>query len=842
MSNSERPEPVRGGRFRKLGRRLFGLLAAHGHHLLPAAAAVASMSTMWILVGPVLNRAGDDLYHVMNEYAIAHGVAAGDNPFGPLGVEFGQPVLRFYQALFYLNTVAWNLFAGLDIRFVHNTAIVVCFALSPFAYAYFLRKLGLGRWTAGVGGLLSMISVAAFGNSFEAYFEAGIVTQSMGGLFLPWFMGSFIGMLRGENRASTTAFLFALAFLSHAIMSVYAVFAGALYLAVTDIGLRRNLARLAVFAVLGAALAAFWAFPFIEHTSSMRPIPDSVIRGRGVHWFTSVSRSELAMVAGTGRLLDDPPRKGDARDANDKFMDRISIIGTLKTRPPVLTILTAFGALVALAGIRRTSRRFLLAGLAFSLMLFAGPDDFRWLGHLPFMDAIQAFRCTYLVELFAFGLAALGVGAIGRAAYALVVTRRRLYARIPATAVFCLALAAGIGWTCAEIVLLGIAHVNIRPTSGLDEVVDSASSLSRDGYPFRIGVKFKAGIQSKIRQGWLAAHGFSPYCTHWKGTGPTAAYHLCVGLSGPARSGALFSMIGARWFTGSGKDIEPLLDATDQDGASSLERLPSGKSRRSKKPSSVALLDTGHDHFLRPLVGRPLPVVCADDQWIWLQKSWLSKYRSSLWDERTPIPMRVPAGALEESGLLGVAAAVLYLDHERAREDAGALRRVAKRVRVISPLPIAGVAIVPTGAKPVWSLLPAEHGPAPRAAAKAEEREELDPGLEVSQIEMVDLRRRTYQDFVFDVDNLRPVVAVLPMENAPGWSALLDGRPYPSFSVGPDLVGVHLPAGAHRLELEWRMPLRHRLALFTSLAALVAVLGVWFSGAARAVRGGRRRR
>jgi hypothetical protein len=842
MSSSDKSRLARCGLLlRRIRRRIFVWIVDHGHHLLPLAAAAASMATMWILIGPVLNRSGDDLYHVLNEYAIAHGIAAGDNPFGPLGMEFGQPVLRFYQALFYLNTVGWHLLAGLDIRFVHNTTIVICFALSPFAYAYFLRKLGFGRWTAGVGGLLSMISVAAFGNSFEAYFEAGIVTQSIGGLFLPWFMGSFIGMLRGENRAPTTAFLFAVAFLSHAIMSVFAVFAGALYVVVTDFSLRRNVKRLAVFAVLGGAMIAFWALPFVEHTTTMRPVPDSIIRGRGVHWFTSVSRSELAMVVGTGRLLDDPPQNGDARNENDKFMDKISIIGTLKTRPPVFTILTAFGVLVALAGVRRTSRRFLLAGFAFSLMLFAGPDDFRWLKYLPFIQQIQTFRCTYLVEFFAFGLAALGIGAIGKAAYDFITTRRRLLLKIPAIALFCLAFAGGLGWTCTEIVLLGFAHVNIRETPSLDEVADSASSLPHRGYPYRIGAIYSAGITSKIRQAWLAVYGFSPYCTHWKGTGPTAAYHLCTGLPGPARAGALYSLLGVRWFSGTGKEIDPLLKAKDAAGVPALDRWPSGKSRHTKRMSSIVLLDGGHDHFLRPLVGRPLPVVCGDDQWIWLTKSWVAKYKANLWDERTPIPMRVPGGTLEASGLLGASKAILYLDHAQVGRDAEFLRRVADRVRVVSSAPIHGVAIVPTGGKSVWTLLPEEYRPA-SAGGQVDDREELDPGLEVSEVRMRNLHKRSFQQFVFDVDNLRPVVAVLPMESVPGWGATLDGKPLPSFATGPDMVGVHVPAGAHRLEFVWRMPTRHLLSLLASLTALAIVLGLWIGGAARAVARGRVRR
>jgi hypothetical protein len=445
------------------------------------------------------------------------------------------------------------------------------------------------------------------------------------------------------------------------------------------------------------------------------------------------------------------------------------------------------------------------------------------------------------VEFFAFGLAALGIGAVGKAAYVFITTRRRLLLRIPAIALFCLAVAGALGWTCTEIVLLGFAHMNIRETPSLDEVTDSASSLPNRGYPYRIAARYKAGITSKIRQAWLAVHGFSPYCTHWKGTGPTAAYHLCIGMPGPARSGALYSLLGARWFSGTGKEADPLLKAEDADGVPALERWPSGRSRRSKRPSSIALLDDGHDHFLRPLVGRPLPVVCGNDQWIWLTKSWISKYRANLWDARTPIPMRVPGGALEASGLLGASKAVLYLDHTQVGRDAEILRRAADRVSVISPAPIPGVAIVPTGGRSVWDLLPEEYRPA-RPGGQEDAREELDPGLEISDIRMRSLHKRSFQRFVFDVDNLRPLVAVLPMESVPGWGATLDGKPLPEFATGPDMVGVHLPAGAHRLEFDWRMPTRHILSLLASLAALAVVLGLWIGGAARTVARGRVRR
>lgn len=827
MSTSEIPEVTRPvSRFRRLRRWSAGMLGCHGHLLLPAAAAVLTLCSTYIIVGPVLNRSGDNIYHLMTQWAMTRGVLAGDNPLGPLGMEWGMPVLRFYQALFYLQNVGLHLLSGFDLRFWQNLTIVVCFALSPFSYTYFLRKLGLDRWTAGLGGMLSMISVAAFGNSFEAYHQAGIVTQSMGGLFFPWFMGNFIGMLRGENRATTTGALFALAFLSHAIMSVFAVFAGALYFAVARIGIRPNIKRFFVFGLIGAAMVAFWVFPFIEHTNTMRAVPDSIIRGKGVHWFTSVSTSELSMVLSSGRLLDDPPRKGDARDANDKFMDKISIIGTLSTRPPALSILTALGALIALFGLRKTSRRFLLAGLAFSLMLFAGPDDFRWLRYLPFMKQIQTFRCTYLVEFFAFGLAAIAIRSVLGAMLSFARTLRIKQVRYAVVAVWLSVALGSTGLIGVEIIRLGQTHLRVRPEKELDWMVDACRTIENRGYPYRILPKFKGRF--KIRHAWLAFYGYQPYCTHWKGVGPTAGYHLCTSLGGPERNQAMFALSGVRWITGKGDPVKSLQNAHDPDGVPLWRKMPNGKDRHKGSNNSHTLLDLGQASFLRPYRAQPFPVVCTDSQWIWLTRSWTTRFRNRLWSETMPMPMRVEPGGLSRSGLLEYSKALAYLDHDRIEGDLEALEEFARGGGLIlSPLPVDRVASTDPGNSPIWDALP-ESMKATKFEKAPSENDELDPGLEVATVEMLEPPMRTFQNYWFDVDNTEPVVALLPVENFPGWTVDIDGDKGQLFSAGPDLVGVHLPRGAHRLAFHWSMPTAHRVWLWVSIATSAWVLMVWF--------------
>lgn len=820
-------------------RRFFAALYPFAHFGLPILAAILTLANTHILFGPVLNRSGDNDYHLLNEFALLHGILGGDNPFGPAAMEFGQPLLRFYQALFYLFNVGMHLLTSISLKTMHNVTIIVCFAASPFSYMYFLRKLGLSRFAASIGSFFSMISIASFGNSFEAYHQAGIVTQSMGGLFFPWFMGHFVGMLRGENRASSTALLFALAFVSHAIMSVFAVFGGALYFVaasrqITGTGIR----KLTAFCVLGACLVSFWVLPFIEHTEKMRPVPDSIIRG-GVHWFTSVSKNELTMVLFTGRLLDDPPRLGDKRNENDKLMDTISIIHATKTRPPAVTVLTGLGLIVAFFGIRRGPQRFLISGFLFSLMLFAGPDDYPWLKYLPFMKNIQTFRCTYLVEFFAFGLIGIGIETILRR-WIVFALRRRKKARIAHLACWIAVSLAGTIACGTEIVLLGNVHLVVRNPAKLDENVELLSTLHNNGRPYRVMPKFEG--RYKLRQAWFSVNGFIPYCTHWKGTGPTSAFNLCHQLGSPASKGDLNALAGVRYFSGEEKKIKSYAIAKDSDGAPVLERLPNGEPINQKPTDWHYLLDTGRDHFLRPLVGDPLIVVSSHAQWMWTAKAWAGRYHAKLWEEHTPVTMRVMSGELDQSGLLESAQAIVYLDHTHLDRDMDALKAFVEEGKtVISPIEIPGIEVQAPTIEPknsVWNLLPKKKAVGAAKIPGKDHREEIDPGFEIADIKTLtdEKNRFSVQRFAYDVDALRPVLAVLPMQAVPGWTASLDDKPLPVFSTGPDMVGVLIPEGAHRLVFTWKMPPLGSITLAISLITLAFVLFILGHAAVRARR------
>jgi hypothetical protein len=783
------------------------------HWALPAAGAVIVACAHHPLLGPVVDAGGDNADHLLNEYALANAVAAGDNLFGPLGLEFGMPLLRFYQSLFYLVGLAAHVGAGLDVRLAHNLLVAACFALSPFATCFCLLRLELPRFAAALGSFAALASVGAFGNSFEAYHGIGVATQAMGALFLPLFVGAFAGMLRGANGWAPAALAFAAAFLSHAAMAAYAVLAGVLYLLVTPFAPRAGLRRLALFGLFGAALVAFWALPFLAHTAQMRAVPDAVFRGDAKSWwFTSVGEDEMIGLAATGRLLDDAqPPPGGAPEALDKLLGRISFSGAQKNRPPVMTALAAIGLAVAVLGFRRSGNRFLVAGLAFSLMLFAGADDFRWLRLLPLIEHLQAFRCTYLFELFAYGLVGVGAEALLRAAWtAARCPRGRLRAVLQGA--WGAAAAAAIAACGVQIAWLGARAVRPHDQKILDETLDAVGSLPARGHPFRVF----SSERWNVFEDWLASGDYRPVCTHWFGVGPSAGMQMCFALGIDPKKIDLFELGGVRYFSGKGKRIAAFADAVDKKGRPRYRRLPNGRDRRGADNGWHTLLDTGRDDFLVVRPAAPVVVVCDDAQWIWFVRSWLARFGSRAGRADTPMPMRVARGALQKSGLADAARAVVYAAAPDA-EDAAVLRLLAGRGGdVLATREIPGVGPARAGiGRDLWKQL-AATGEAKRAGRS---------GAHVD-VRRIDDPRRSNQRFAFAVGSSEPFLAVLPAEAVPGWTARVDGRDAAVFPTGPDLVGALVPAGSHDLRFEWRMPGWHRAALAASLLALAVALAV----------------
>ncbi|MFT5433525.1 MAG: hypothetical protein ACI9OJ_004231, partial [Myxococcota bacterium] len=129
--------------------RIARAIAARPDIYLPAVAMGVILWTTRIMWGPELAIAGDDLPHLSAEAQIRGILSEGGNPFGPLGLLFGTPLLRFYQSMFYLTSSVLTLMTGFHAVSVHNALVIFCFAASPWTTVWGFRRMGLSRLAAG---------------------------------------------------------------------------------------------------------------------------------------------------------------------------------------------------------------------------------------------------------------------------------------------------------------------------------------------------------------------------------------------------------------------------------------------------------------------------------------------------------------------------------------------------------------------------------------------------------------------------------------------------------------------------------------------------------------------
>jgi len=91
----------------------------------------------------------------------------------------------------------------------------------------------------------------------------------------------------------------------------------------------------------------------------------------------------------------------------------------------------------------------------------------------------------------------------------------------------------------------------------------------------------------------------------------------------------------------------------------------------------------------------------------------------------------------------------------------------------------------------------------------------------------------------FDTHTAATRFAVVSEVWHPGWRALLDGRPVSLERTDEALLGLFVPAGDHRVEIEFR-PTGWRAGLWVSGIAIAALAGAGLVSG-RAGRGGRGR-
>ncbi|NOZ86684.1 MAG: hypothetical protein GXP49_10515 [Deltaproteobacteria bacterium] len=750
------------------------------------------------LFGVTMNRAGDDLYHLANEIQVAMAIKRGQNPFGPLDIIFGTPILKFYQPLFYLITGSLHALFGFNIVFLHNALTVLAFAASPLALHWSYRQIGLSSLASGLAALLTLASVAAFGNSYEAYFQAGIVTQSLGAVFFPLFIGAFAQLLKGKRGPVSTSALFGLAFVSHAIMAVYAVLSGALMFLVGDFRLRRLFWKLASFSILCFVLVAFWLVPFIQHQERHRPVPDLVARNGTTIWFTGLSPSQLDQQLFSGRLLDDAKvlHSGHQGPA-DALTDRLNIMGTLTLRMPFVTILVLLGFFLALLHLHDFAHRFLVSGFVFSLIMLLGPDDVGWLYWIPFADRIQVFRAVYLVEFFAFGLAGAGLKIVFDGLRRFFQDHEFLTGK-KKKVFFSAAAVSGLAFLFYQVGKLVYVHVDLRDMSAYEKLYDVAK-YARAGFPLRVYDYYKRS--DKRRNAYMSYKGMRSVCGHWGGVGPLVTMQVCTYLQSPLKSLTLARHLGIGYYL-VGYHQDKLLRTGMKESKKPFVRLAYGRGHYLFKDTRA--------HYLWA-ASRPILVIANNAQWFYLNRSWIQSMAASN-DRLQPATfVRLPAGVKLSPNTFSGFEEALILDPTRiSKHEKKLLARISSsnEMAIYSVTPIKGIKTkpIPTSRK---SLTGSSMGPVGE------------------QPKFRKISARLGGPITYEVTMNKPGVVVLPEIAVDGWQSSLDGSKTTVLEAGPDFVSAVVPKGRHVLCFRWRTPRREELLDLLSIMGWLGVI-TWF--------------
>ncbi len=759
-----------------------------------------------------LDQSGDLIYHLACEGQVAQAIKEGRSPFGPLSLNFGTPVLRFYQPFLYLVTGPFQAAFEDHLILIHNLILLLFLGATPFASYFGYRAIGLPEAAAGLATLLAPLSVAGFGNSFEAYFSTGVINQLFGAVFFPIFLGGFALFLRGKSGPIRSSAVFALTFISHAMMAVYAVFAGAL-LFLTDVRNIRELWKpLLVFVAVSMLAVAFWFVPFLDHWGKHRPVPEPIALHGNAFLSNSVTSGEAIRLLVTGRLLDDAHVISTGnQDQDDKLLDRINMCPTTSTRPPVVTLLTLLGLVLCIVKIRSSAHRFMTTGFIFTFLLLMGPDDVGWITYLPFVKRIEFFRCTYLLEFFAFGLSGAGLQMLFAQGYK---GANRLGAPLRLLAVILggLVSAAGLFYFFYLFSEMAAKHANPGSKAKFERALTVARPAQHE-FPERMILQHDHFRTDKRWISYLSAHEMRVECGHWRIIGPTIANNLCSPIRRPGQYLDIAQRVGIGFYLVNRKHAKSLSQLTSDAVSPLMRQVKRGRGHYLYQNQATEYLWAAD---------RPILVVGSATHWFYLSRSWIDRMRR-VSDTTAPPLTPILFGAdqrLEPNVLRAVDGVVVLVPQDLEKKNLEALASYATsggNVFSVRALPGVKSTLIDPDGPPLLKIIAGEE--------------------KAHQVATELVSARVAGPFVYRVNAASPTAMVLPEFAVDGWRATVDGVSTPIYAGGPNMVTTVVPQGKHTLRLWWQTPTSH---WFWFAVSLITWLGIIATGVSFIVRKGKR--
>ncbi len=366
------------------------------------------------ILGNNLSVAGDVLYHYTNEYTLIKHIEGGG--FFDFYEQFnsGYPMMNHYQPLYYsLVSFLYFFFLGLvPLTVIHNTFLVIVFSLTPLGVFYLLSKFRYNKMICGLGALLSVLPIGAFGHTIEAYNGPGILTFSLGALFYFFTFARFHEFVYYKKRHITDtvklSIFFTLSFLAHQWIAYLLFITILIYLTVYFFfhakkeEVLKLIKPLSIILIIPLLLASFWLIPKLTIYSEYALSSDSLERTDSA--FPGFTIKMFVEKLFNGELLDSTDNFNEDPGGNFRWSNNHDL-----HRFPILSIFSIIGFIILLFKIKGFNNKFFLLFFISSAALICGYDDIPVLRFMPLLESVAFVRFIFLFNLAAIVASAIAI-------------------------------------------------------------------------------------------------------------------------------------------------------------------------------------------------------------------------------------------------------------------------------------------------------------------------------------------------------------------------------------------------------------------------------------------------
>jgi len=736
---------------------------------------------------------GDNFVHTAEIYYMNRLFTEDGSLFGWYHIfNTGHPLFYFYQSLFHIIVVVIHNVTTLELLVAEKVVLTAVITLYPVSLFYFLNRVGYSKLISGLAALFAITSNAAWGNNITTYFYSGAITGAMGMLLFPLVLAlAYDSFMKNRGIVALLAAL-VLSMLAHYLVNymVWIVLNVFLFLMLIRCDFRlcaSFLRKYAIIVLAFALLASFHIIPMLKAVAEQSALEVLVREGWYEGWYqNSFTLPETVDYYLRGWVFD---------GANPEFKRYNWYDNSKNGRLPLLTFFSLVGFAYCILKPGEKQNSFFSIGVLLSITLVAGEDDFVFLKIMPFHNQLWYIRTIMVFEFFVVILAAIGMYQLSRVLVSLLTyggkkrgadTRRAILLTI---VVFILSIAV-FGHLLTERYKVAQDLIKVVYYDEFDSMKDifSNSVYDNGGRMFvghELGIKtshekypvfaMESKLTTVMPPDWEQNYYTQQLLTRLIPQGWDEK-SLAIGIPNRPQLMDLYN-------------IKYLLAARNWGDSTDGSRI--SDKRLLANDSRFEFYEVMENHtYFKFTAQRPVLALASDDSWFDLGLQWLYAYQRNESYSIMPFIVRSKTRVLDDVDFdAGRYPAVILLDYDvRDRNVADARVRdyVNSGGQVIS-----------------WENVGGSNGSLLRNYGAWMDIL-LPKTPEFGGVQSINNPVSGLQRFRVDYHADVTRFIVFKMSYFSGWKAMVDGNDVQTVDVTPGFVGLWVPPGDHRLELDYR--------------------------------------